>query len=612
MSHKVTRRDFLNGTRIAIGASVLSPYIELFGAEAFQSAPGSDQYPPALTGLRGSHEGSWEVMHARVAGRNWPAGAPDEEYDLVIVGGGISGLAAAHFFTRERRGARVLILDNHDDFGGHAKRNEFRVGGRTLVGYGGTESIDTPSSYSDVARGLLREIGVDVQRFYEYFDQKLYDGLGLSHAILFDEEHFGQRKLVTGYGSRPWPEFAADAPLNDRARADLVRAFTDERDYLPGMNAGQKRTLLARTSYLDYLRDYVKVDAQVLEIYRRWGMSFWCVGMDEVPALSVPSYDDGGGMPGLRHTVPREGYRGNEPYIFHFPDGNASVARLLVRSLLPDAVPGSTMEDVVTAKVDYSKLDRDGASTRIRLRSTAVNVAHTARQEAVLVTYVHQGKARTVRAGHCILACYNSAIPYLCPELPEAQAKALAYNVKIPLTYTKVALRNWRAFANLGIRYVYYTSDFFKQVELDYPVSLGKYRFGTSPDEPMVVHMCHVPFFADIQGPEQWREGRRLLLRTPFATFERHVRDQLDAALSKGGFDADRDIAAITVNRWPHGYSYSPGLLWEPEWPNDESKPWVIGRRRHGRLAIANSDAGASADTNSAITHAHRAVRDIL
>lgn len=612
MSHKVTRRDFLNGTRIAIGASVLSPYIELFGAEAFQSAPGSDQYPPALTGLRGSHEGSWEVMHARVAGRNWPAGAPDEEYDLVIVGGGISGLAAAHFFTRERRGARVLILDNHDDFGGHAKRNEFRVGGRTLVGYGGTESIDTPSSYSDVARGLLREIGVDVQRFYEYFDQKLYDGLGLSHAILFDEEHFGQRKLVTGYGSRPWPEFAADAPLNDRARADLVRAFTDERDYLPGMNAGQKRTLLARTSYLDYLRDYVKVDAQVLEIYRRWGMSFWCVGMDEVPALSVPSYDDGGGMPGLRHTVPREGYRGNEPYIFHFPDGNASVARLLVRSLLPDAVPGSTMEDVVTAKVDYSKLDRDGASTRIRLRSTAVNVAHTARQEAVLVTYVHQGKARTVRAGHCILACYNSAIPYLCPELPEAQAKALAYNVKIPLTYTKVALRNWRAFANLGIRYVYYTSDFFKQVELDYPVSLGKYRFGTSPDEPMVVHMCHVPFFADIQGPEQWREGRRQLLRTPFATFERHVRDQLDAALSKGGFDADRDIAAITVNRWPHGYSYSPGLLWEPEWPNDESKPWVIGRRRHGRLAIANSDAGASADTNSAIAHAHRAVRDIL
>lgn len=612
MKDKITRRDFLNGTRIAIGASLLSPLTEAFGVEASQFALGADYYPPALTGMRGSHDGSWEVMHARVDGREWSAGAPEEQYDLVVVGGGISGLSAAHFYTRERPGAKVLVLDNHDDFGGHAKRNEFTTSGRTLIGYGGTESIDTPSSYSDVARDLLVDIGIDVQRFYEYFDQELYDELGLSYSILFDEKHFGQRKLVTGYGSRPWHEFAADAPLSDKARADLVRAFTEERDYLPGMSAEEKRNLLAKTSYLDYLRDYVKLDDQILEIYRRWGMSFWCVGMDEVPALSVQSYDDGGGMPGIKHTMPPAGYRGSEPYIFHFPDGNASVARLLVRSLLPDAVPGSTMEDVVTAKLDYSKLDRDGASTRIRLNSTAVNVTHTGDREAVLVTYVHQGKARTVRAGRCILACYNSAIPYLCPELPEEQVKGLQYNVKVPLTYTKVQIRNWRSFAELGIRYVYYTSDFFKQVELDYPVSLGKYEFGESPDDPMVVHMCYVPFFPDIQGPEQWREGRRTLLQTPFATFEEHVRDQLDVALSAGGFDVDRDIEAITVNRWPHGYSYSPDLLWEPEWPNEESKPWVVGRRPFGRVAIANSDAGASADTNAAITHGHRAVQEIL
>jgi spermidine dehydrogenase len=326
----------------------------------------------------------------------------------------------------------------------------------------------------------------------------------------------------------------------------------------------------------------------------------------------VSSYDDGGAMPGLKYTMPRVGYRGNEPYIFHFPDGNASVARLLVRSLLPDAVPGSSMEDVVTSKIDYSKLDRDGAATRIRLNSTAVNVVHTGDKEAVLVTYVHRGQEHTVHAGRSILACYNSAIPYLCPELPEEQVEGLQYNVKIPLTYTKVQIRNWRAFADLGIRYVFYTSEFFKQVELDYPVSIGTYPFGKSPDDPMVVHMCYVPFFADIQGPEQWREGRRKLLQTPFATFEEHVRDQLDAALAAGGFDADRDIEAITVNRWPHGYSYSPDLLWEPEWPNEESKPWVVGRRPFGRIAIANSDAGASADTNSAITHGHRAVQESL
>jgi spermidine dehydrogenase len=612
VKNKITRRDFLNGTRIAIGASLVSPFTEVFGAQAPEFSLGADYYPPELTGMRGSHDGSWEIMHARVAGRKWSSGSPEEEVDLVIVGAGISGLAAAHFFTKERRGARVLLLDNHDDFGGHAKRNEFRAAGRTLVGYGGTESIDTPSSYSDVAKDLLIAIGIDVQRFYEYFDQKLYDELGLSYAILFDQEHFEKRKLVAGYGSRPWREFAAAAPLSDKARADLVRAFTDERDYLPEMSVEEKRRLLANTSYLDYLKNYVKVDDQILEIYRRWGMSFWCVGMDEVPALSVPSYDDGGGMPGLKYTMPRVGHRGDEPYIFHFPDGNASVARLLVRSLLPDALPGSTMEDVVTAKLDYSKLDGEGASTRIRLNSTAVNVAHADDKKSVLVTYVHKGKAHTVRASRCILACYNSAIPYLCPELPEEQRKGLSYNVKVPLTYTKVQIRSWRAFADLGIRFVYYTGDFFKQVELDYPVSIGKYEFGKSPDEPMVVHMCYVPFFADIRGPDQWREGRRTLLRTSFATFEEHVRDQLDQALSKGGFDADRDIQAITVNRWPHGYSYSPGLLWEPEWPDEESQPWVIGRRPFGRIAIANSDAGASADTNSAITHGYRAVQESL
>jgi spermidine dehydrogenase len=209
------------------------------------------------------------------------------------------------------------------------------------------------------------------------------------------------------------------------------------------------------------------------------------------------------------------------------------------------------------------------------------------------------------------MACYNSAIPYLCPELPPAQVEGLRYNVKVPLTYTKVMARNWRAFAKLGVSFVYYTNDFYKQVELDYPVSLGKYDFGASPDDPMVLHMCHVPYFEGITGPEQWRAGRTQLLATPFAVFEHHVRDQLDQALSGAGFDVERDISAITVNRWAHGYSYSPDLLWEPEWPTEESKPWVIGRQRLGRIAIANSDAGASADTGAAIAQAFRAVQDL-
>jgi spermidine dehydrogenase len=270
------------------------------------------------------------------------------------------------------------------------------------------------------------------------------------------------------------------------------------------------------------------------------------------------------------------------------------------------------MEDSVTARVDYTKLDQDGAAMRIRLNSTVVDTAHTALADAVDVTYVHRGDAHTVRAAKCILACYNSVVPYICPELPEEQKQGLAHNVKVPLTYTKVQVRNWQPFADLGVRFVFYTNDFYKQVELDYPVSIGDYKFGNTPDQPMVLHMCHVPYFDDIQGPEQWRAGRRQMLTTPFSDYEHHVRDQLDQALSGTGFDGETDIEAITVNRWAHGYSYGPSRTWEPDYASEEDKPWVKGRKPFGRITIANSDAGAAANTNSAITHAQRAVQEAL
>ena len=610
MIDKISRRDFLNGTQVAIGASLLSPWSDVFGASPEHFALGADYYPPASSGLRGSHDGSWETMHARVTGKSWAHAEPEENFDLVVVGGGISGLSAAHFYQKSRPGARILVLDNHDDFGGHAKRNEFRIADQTRIAYGGTESIDTPSSYSEVAKDLLVDIGIDVQKFYDAYDQSLYSSLGLGKGIVFDRHSFAEQKLVPGFRKTPWQEFAAQTPMTDQAQRDFVRLWTDERDYLPGKSRDEKLQVLSRTSYYDFLKNYVKVDQQVLEIYRRWGMSFWCVGIDEVPATSVQSYD--GGMPGLTHTLPRVGHRGDEPYIFHFPDGNASVARLLVRSMNPEAVPGTTMEDVVTSRIDYSMLDREDAATRIRLNSTVVNAGHTRNSKAVDVTYVHDGHAHTVRAGKCILACYNSAIPYICGELPEKQRQGLAYNVKVPLVYTKVLVPNWRAFAELGLEFVYYTNDFYKHVELDYPVSIGDYRFGSTPDDPMVLHMCHVHHSPDIKGPAQWREARRRVLATPFPVFEEHVRDQLDQALSGAGFDAGRDIEGITVNRWAHGYSYSPGLLWEPEYASEADKPWVIGRKPFGHISIANSDSAASANTNAAITQAYRAVREAL
>ena len=612
MRKQISRRDFLNGTQLTVGAALTAPLIQACGAgeTPHPYALPENYYPPQKTGLRGSHDGSWEAMHARTAGQNWPTSEPEEVYDLVVVGAGISGLAAARFFLNEKQNAKILILDNHDDFGGHAKRNEFDINGDTRITYGGTEAIDTPSAYAPESIALLREIGIETDRFYDYYKDGIYDQYNLSKSIMFDGGTFGEDKLVTGYGKKSWEEFAAESPLSEKARADFVRVQTDEVDYLPGLTFDEKYELLRRTGYESFLRDYCKVDEEIINIYKRWGTSFWCVGIDEVPTTLIQNYD--GGMPGVAHTLPRTGHRNDEPYIFHFPDGNASIARLLVRTLIPNAVPGSTMEDVVTTRLDYQQLDRRDQAVNIRLSSTVVSVSNDTASDAVDVVYVHNDKDHTIRAAHCVLACYNSAIPYICAETPESQREALSYGVKSPLVYTKVLVPNWKPFADIGTDFIYYTDGFYKQAEFAYPVSMGDYQCSQTPDDPMVLHMCHTPWVPDIQGPDQWREGRRQMLATPYEEYERHVREQLDQALSGAGFDASRDIQAITVNRWSHGYAYDPTLIWEPDWADESAKPWVQGRKSIGRVHIANSDAGASATTNAAIAQAHRAVQEIF
>jgi len=266
---------------------------------------------------------------------------------------------------------------------------------------------------------------------------------------------------------------------------------------------------------------------------------------------------------------------------------------------------------VVTARADYSKIDRKDQNVNIRLNSTVVHAVNTTDGENVDVTYIRDGKTHKVRGKKCIMACYNMAIPYICPEMPEKQKEGLAFNVKIPLVYTKVLISNWQAFADLKTSFVYFTGGFYKQAELAYPVSLGDYKRSQTPDEPMIVHMCHVPLFTDLTGPDQWRAGRTQILTTTFEEFEDHVTEQLTQALGSAGFDAERDIEAITVNRWPHGYSYSNSLLWGENFA-EEDKPWVIGRKQFGNIHIANSDAGAASNTKSAINESYRAITEIL
>jgi spermidine dehydrogenase len=625
MGRGITRRDFLNGVAVGVGGAL--------GAETLLAAAALDDfapeiaagyYPPALMGMRGNHDGTFTFAHRLRDGGSWDsdgaAVSTGETYDLVVVGGGISGLAAAYFYRKSAgRDARILILDNHDDFGGHAKRNEFRAGNRMVLSYGGTQSIESPGKYSEVAKSLIQEIGIETERFYKNYDAKLYSKLGT--AAFFDKETFGEDRLITGMNATPWPEFLAKAPLTDVTKQDIARVYTEKVDYLAGLSKDEKRAKLAKISYADYLTKFCKMHPEALPFFQTFPHDLYGVGIDAVSALGCfESPDDYesftyAGFDGLGLGE----HEKEEPYIFHFPDGNASVARLLVRALIPGVMPGRSMEDVVTARADYGKLDVAGAPLRLRLNSTVVHVQHAGASgeaagsaaKTVDIAYMRGKKLQSVQAKNCVLACYNGMIPYICPQLPQKQKEALSYLVKTPLVYTHVALRNWTSFAKLGVRQIVAPGGYHTHTALDFPVSIGEYAFPNKPEEPMVLFMLRTPCKPGMPMRDQFRMGRIELMGTPFSEFERNIRDQLGRMLGGAGFDPARDIAGITVNRWAHGYAYTPNSLFDPDW-KEEEKPWVIGRKPFGNIAIANSDAGANAYTNEAIDQAWRAVGEVL
>ncbi len=612
MESCITRRDFISGVGIALSGSLAScTWAEI---EAPQQT--SALYPPTRTGLRGSHVGSFEVAHQLSNGKRWlPAEITDtgESYDLVVVGGGLSGLAAAWFYREQKPNARILILDNHDDFGGHAKRNEFWHGNRMLLSHGGTINIQDFNEYGVPAQRLIRSLGITPERYGDFADKDLYTSLGLSRGVFFGKETFGTERLVTGEGEPSWQEYLARTPLSTQARNDIANLHRTRIDYLAGLSDHDKQDRLRGMSYQDYLVNLVGIKRESLAILQRDG--YWAIGIDALSAWSAA----GDGAPGtlglgLYHEAK------HERMYFRFPDGNASIARLLVRAMIPAVAPGSTMQDIITARFDYAQLDRAEAPVRVRLNSTVIDVHHLgdpASAREVETTYVQDGRARRVRAGQIILACYNSVIPYLCEELPAEQKRALAQSLKAPLVYTSVMISNWTSFAKLGIHRVHFPGGYFNDFRLSDPINIGDYRHAQSPQDPIIVNLYRTPLAPGLTAQAQWQAGRRDLLTTSFESFERNVRDQLGRMLSAGGFDPARDIEAITVNRWPHGYAYGQNpstgeIAYMLDEVSPQIAPWIAGRASFGRIAIANSDAGANAMTESALAQAHRAVMDLL
>jgi spermidine dehydrogenase len=617
LSRPITRRDFVHDVGLA-GLGFALPWPALAGT----TAGGAAYYPPTLTGLRGAHPGSFEVAHALAReGRHFDnPQVLDETYDLVVVGGGISGLAAA-YFHRKRHGpqSRILILDNHDDFGGHAKRNEFHQGGPMRLAWGGTVTIEYPK-YSPEAIGLLRDLGIDIPRLRKDFD---FNWLGsrdtLKPALLFNEARYGRDVMLRGVtlDSLEPEELArqVDAfPLSDDARAKLKAFLVADRDVLAGKSPEEREAYLHGTSYTDFLRQEFSLPDEAIQLFSSAPSGFWGVPAEHLSVAECLW----SGLPGA-HAVgnwDKPGLEENDRDVAMFPDGNSSIARLLVRALVPESFPELAADadpfGIVTAQLDYGSLDQSTSPARLRLNSTAVHVANAADGVGVMVDYVNGGRLQRVSARQAVLACYNAIIPYIAPELPAPQKSALAQCVKRPMLVVNTVLRNGQALQKLGIKGAQLPGSFLQNVFLVTGVNVGDYHPNWRPEDA-----CVMQSFASFGSPQpgaglasQARAARAQMLAMPFEDYEREVRRVLTSLLGPGGFDAERDILAITVNRWPHGYARDHLDLEDAAW-NAEPAPEVVGRQRFGRIAIANSDAGADAYTHAAIDQAWRAVSEL-
>ncbi|MDP5316942.1 NAD(P)-binding protein [Streptomyces poriferorum] len=636
MNRKVTRRDFLDG--VAVTAMGAAAAVALPGAA--QAAPSAHPgptphghgrpkapYPPTATGLRGQQPGAYDVAHAVRDGAFAPGRISDtrETYDLVVVGGGLSGLAAAYLY-RKHAGprARVLVLDALDDFGGHARRNEFHVGRTQLLSNGGTVNIDTPSTWSRGARDLLtKDLGVDLKALEATVKGDAYAPYSLRSGTLFNSERWGKDQLVIRESGESWASYATKLPMSEASRAALVRLYTTTEDFYPGLTDAQKKEILARTPYETYLREKLGLDADALEMVKRGTNGLWGVNVDHVAAADAwATGQPGFGGLGLEHTPwPGAGLtplmhlaETEEDGNFYFPEGNASLARLLVSKLVPDAFDERRpdWQRIVTAKADYSRLDDRDNHVRIRLGSTAFHVRNEGRHGAV-VDYSKGGQSYRVRAKGVVMACWNSVSSYVVPELPGEQVTAMRYGTKVPLVYARVALRDWRAFARARVSRVSTPSMFFSSFGLPTVTEIGDFAMPHRPELPTVVSLSATPGSPGLVCREQHKAGRRTLIRMPFEDFEREIRDSMTRSLGDHGFDPARDITAITVNRWAHGYAYEYNSLDDPSLYQPESqRPYAKARRPVGRITIANSDAEAFGYTHAAFDAAIRAVAHLL
>ena len=613
MNQPITRRDFLNGALLAGAGLYLNGRAPLISpADAFNGYGGVGDY-------RHSNGNTWEVLSAGHAMRDGAfekrvADAVDtrEMYDLVCVGGGLSGLAAAVFFQKNK-GGRCLVIDNHPIFGGEAKRNEFRVKGQSLIAHQGSAIFLVPGKGGYTSR-FYDMIGMDRSTFnYQTWRgpstemplaQSPYDiGSPKQYGFYFGPR-FGKNPGV--WLIDPWGRNLEGAPISDTARAELLRYRTVHNPTPVPKTEGDA---ISRQLDTITLEDHLMAQHGISRETIRQFLSpieggGYGLGPDALSAYCNYA---------IETEFPEDGddKLGDQM----FPDGNSGFARLMVKTLIPDAFPGPrTVDAVWQNRVNFSALDRTGQSTRIRLNSTVVRVEHAgdpASAPHVVITYAKGNRLYKARARRVVVAGGSWTAKHIVHDLPAAHREAYAQFYRSPAMMANVAVTNWRFLYNMGISGCRWFEGLGDYLSVTKKALVGNTPRTIDPDSPTVLTIKVLFAKPGLPIGEQGSRGRAELLSTSFAQYERALRQQMADMFAPGGFNPRRDIAGIILNRWGHAYvNPQPGFFFGS---NGKPAPRdVLRNQPHGRIAFANTDLAGAADHRNSIREADRAVQQLL
>ncbi len=608
MDHDISRRDFMNASLLASGGALLSgltPHqlLAQMGKDNWTGYGGVGDYAE-------SHGNTFEVMTAGHQIRDHvfadpPHQAEDtgEVLDMVIVGGGLSGLATALYCQQHAPKAKCLVLENHPIFGGEAKRNEFVVDGHRLMAPQGSDHFDTPQPGSAMA-GFYASVGVDATKFeYQSWQSsspeipvgRSFEDIRPPYGIYFGANFSQQHGM---WLIDPWGKKLAGAPMPETMRNQILKYR--QLGAMPGQAHPREMDAITMEDYM----------------MQKFGLS-----RETIRKFLVPGPGDGFGIGPDVLSAFAFGFGGDpmnygdEADLQSFPGGNGGFARHMVKTLLPAAIPGPrTLEAVCRGRVNFDALDKPGENARIRLGSTVVRVEHEGlpeHSEFVRITYTRNGKVYRLKARAVVMAGGSWTTRHIVIDLPSQQRDAYAQFFRSPCMIVNIALRNWRFLYKLGM------SGAFLYGGLGIYGSVRKMpTFGTDdktigPDSPVVMTIKVLFCRPGLPLVEQQQAGRAELLSTSFRDYERRVREQLTEMFAASGFDAKRDVAGIVLNRWGHAYcSPQPGFFFGKD--GQQAPREILRRAPFGRIAFANTDLSGDPGHTTAIAEGQRAASQLL